>query len=59
VIRSFRLFPAILISLEEGYSITRGRWEMEDRIGKGRREYLQNFYDKIEDIRLLIKQKTQ
>ena len=53
------LLKSMLVGLDEAYLMIKGRWEMEDRITKLRKEYLQSLYDKTQDIRFLIKQKTK
>lgn len=46
-------------SLELAYTEQKNRWESEEKISKIRREYLQDFYDKLGDIKLTIIKKEK
>ncbi len=43
----------LMLMLEHAYEHTKGSWEMEERISKQRKEYLQNLYEKLTDVRIV------
>jgi hypothetical protein len=43
----------MLPMIEHSYADIKKRWEIEERISKQRKEYLQGLYDKMEDLRIV------
>lgn len=52
------ILKAFVLMIEESYYHLKTTWEQEDRITKQRKECLQIQYDKIKDIKTIIKTKS-
>ena len=48
-----KIIHQLLISMEKAYNDQKNHWETEEHISKTRKEYLQNLYDRLGDIKIV------
>lgn len=54
-----KIIHQLLISMEQAYNDQKNHWETEERISKARKEYLQNLYDRLGDIKIVHAQQNK
>lgn len=48
-----KIIHQLLVSMEKAYNDQKNHWETEEHISKARKEYLQNLYDRLGDIKIV------